>query len=89
MKTFLFLALVFSLGCIITPNNSIAEVYFDKSDSISFKRILNSWPVCIVAVEKDKYAENQWKVTAENGVVYYTNELPQIGDTAFYLFNLY
>lgn len=87
MKAVLSLVLICSFGCISAPSVPIAQAEPDIFDSISFKRIPDSWPICIVSVEKDRQVENQWKVTTENGVVYYTNELPQVGDTAFYLKN--
>jgi hypothetical protein len=48
----------------------------------------NLWPIKVVSVEKS-YEKNtpKWQVVAENGVMYYTNKKPKIGDIAFYINN--
>jgi hypothetical protein len=44
------------------------------------------WPIKVQSVEKsDEKNTPKWQVVAENGVMYYTNKKPKIGDIAFYL----
>jgi len=46
-----------------------------------------AWPIKVVSVERnvDKSIDMKWEVVTENGVMYYTNKKPQIGDVAFCL----
>jgi hypothetical protein len=46
-----------------------------------------AWPIKVVSVERnvDKSIDMKWEVVTENGVMYYTNHKPQIGDVAFCL----
>jgi hypothetical protein len=46
-----------------------------------------AWPIKVVSVERnvDKSIDMKWEVVTENGVMYYTNHKPQIGDIAFCL----
>ena len=46
-----------------------------------------SWPIRVVNVELHDGKEGMWMVTTENGVLYYTNEKPRVGDVAFCLDN--
>ena len=44
------------------------------------------WPIRVQSVEKsDEKNTPKWQVVAENGVMYYTNKKPKVGDIAFYL----
>jgi hypothetical protein len=44
------------------------------------------WSIKVVSVEKSYEKDTpKWQVVAENGVMYYTNKKPKIGDIAFYL----
>jgi len=45
------------------------------------------WPIKVISVERnvDKSINMKWEVVTENGVMYYTNHKPQIGDVAFCL----
>jgi hypothetical protein len=44
------------------------------------------WPIRVQSVEKsDEKNTPKWQVIAENGVMYYTNKKPKVGDIAFYL----
>ena len=43
----------------------------------------NLWPIKVVSVEKN--GNPKWMVTTENGVIYYTNKKPKVGDIAFYI----
>ena len=46
----------------------------------------NLWPIRVVSVEKSYEKDTpKWQVVAENGVMYYTNKKPKIGDIAFYI----
>jgi hypothetical protein len=46
-----------------------------------------AWPIKVVSVERnvDKSIDMKWQVVTENGIMYYTNKKPQIGDVAFCL----
>jgi hypothetical protein len=46
-----------------------------------------AWPIKVVSVERnvDRNIDMKWEVVTENGVMYYTNHKPQIGDVAFCL----
>ena len=46
----------------------------------------NLWPIKVVSVEKSYEKDTpKWRVVAENGVMFYTNNKPKIGDIAFYI----
>lgn len=46
----------------------------------------NLWPIKVVSVEKSYEKDTpKWQVVAENGVMYYTNTKPKVGDIAFYI----
>lgn len=46
----------------------------------------NLWPIKVVSVEKSYEKDTpKWQVVAENGVMYYTNKKPKVGDIAFYI----
>lgn len=47
------------------------------------QKVGNLWPIKVVSVEKN--GNPKWVVTTENGVMYYTNEKPKVGDIAFYI----
>jgi hypothetical protein len=46
-----------------------------------------AWPIKVISVERniDKSIDMKWQVITENGIMYYTNKKPQIGDVAFCL----
>lgn len=43
----------------------------------------NLWPIRVVSVEKN--GNPKWQVVTENGLMYYTNTKPKVGDIAFYI----
>ena len=43
------------------------------------------YPISVIEVNKSTYKGYKWEVIAENGVMYYTNNKPKIGDPAFYI----
>lgn len=46
----------------------------------------NLWPIKVVSVEKSYEKDTpKWQVVVENGVMYYTNKKPKVGDIAFYI----
>ena len=48
----------------------------------------NFCPIKVVSVEKSYEKDTpKWQVVTENGVMYYTNKKPKVGDIAFYLNN--
>jgi hypothetical protein len=46
-----------------------------------------AWPIKVISVKRnmDRNIDLNWEVVTENGVMYYTNKKPQIGDVAFCL----
>ena len=46
-----------------------------------------AWPIRVVSVERnvDKSIDMAWQVITENGIMYYTNNKPAIGQVAFCL----
>ena len=46
-----------------------------------------AWPIKVISVKRnmDRNIDLNWEVVTENGVMYYTNKKPQIGDIAFCL----
>ena len=51
------------------------------------KDTTKAWPIKVISVERniDKSIDMKWQVVTENGIMYYTNKKPQIGDIAFCL----
>ena len=46
----------------------------------------NLWPIKVVSVEKSYEKDTpKWQVVAENGVMFYTNKKPKVGDIVFYI----
>ena len=43
------------------------------------------WPVPIVRVTRARMDGYKWEVESENGIVFYTNHKPEVGDVAFYM----
>jgi hypothetical protein len=44
------------------------------------------WPIRVQSVKKSYEKDTpKWQVVAENGVMYYTNKKPKVGDIAFYI----
>ena len=67
-----------------TPIDGTTVVY---SQPIIPTDTTKAWPIKVVSVERnvDKSIDMKWEVVTENGVMYYTNHKPQIGDIAFCL----
>jgi hypothetical protein len=57
------------------------QPYESKEDSL----IKQLYPICVIEVNKSTYKGYKWEVIAENGLMYYTNKKPKIGDPAFYI----
>lgn len=50
------------------------------------QKSINFWPIKVVSVEKSYEKDTpKWQVVVENGVMYYTNTKPKVGDIAFYI----
>lgn len=63
------------------------ETYGEDTTQINLNEITAPWPIKVKDVRIDPLSGIKYMVTTENGIVYYTNEKPLIGDTAFYLTN--
>jgi hypothetical protein len=90
-KLFLVLSIVGLVACgVVTPQ----PILIPRTDTVmvSPQPIIptdttKSWPIRVISVERniDKSIDMKWQVVAENGIMYYTNKKPQIGDIAFCL----
>ena len=60
------------------------EMYNEDSVKVELNEITPPWPIKVSEVKFDK---TKYMVTCENGLVYYTDNKPNIGDTAFYMTN--
>lgn len=71
-----------------TPKNEL-KIQRNVDDSVSNDTTIVEqkgnliWPIKVVSVEKN--GNPKWMVTTENGVMYYTNKKPKVGDIAFYI----
>ncbi len=43
------------------------------------------YPITVYEVNKSTYGGYKWEVVAENGIMFYTNNKPKIGDVVFYM----
>jgi hypothetical protein len=52
---------------------------------ISISIMAKSWPIRVISVKRnaDKSIDMDWQVVTENGIMYYTNNKPAIGQVAF------
>lgn len=96
MRKLLFLiSLLSSCLPVETNTNPVPEQNTNQSvdgDSIYLFKVDNSSPVTVVKVQKvrnkfGKTVKHKWVVTTENGVLYYTDQKTNVGDTAFYIKN--
>lgn len=90
-KIFLTLSIIGLMACdlITAPPILISRV---DTVNVSPQPIIptdttKAWPIKVISVERnvDKSIDMKWQVVAENGIMYYTNKKPQIGDVAFCL----
>lgn len=92
-KTFLAIAVISLVACNRTTPTSTNVTYIDstipKVKSTVLVDTIKEWPIKVTSVEKnvDKSIDMKWQVVTENGVMYYTNTRPTIGDTAFCIDN--
>jgi hypothetical protein len=88
---FLTLSITGLVACSrITPQPIIiphTDTIIVKPNPIIPTDTTKAWPIKVISVEKnvDKSIDMKWQVMTENGVMYYTNKKPQIGDIAFCL----
>ena len=90
-KIFLTLLSISLISCdLITPQ----PILIPRTDTVIISQqpiiptdTTKAWPIKVVSVERnvDKSIDMKWQVVTENGVMYYTNHKPQIGDVAFCL----
>ena len=90
-KLFLTLLSIGLISCnLITPQ----PILIPRTDTVTISNqpiiptdTTKAWPIKVVSVERnvDKSIDMKWEVVTENGVMYYTNHKPQIGDIAFCL----
>lgn len=63
------------------PTPTPEQTYESEEDSM----LKELYPICVIEVNRSTYKEYKWEVIAENGLMYYTNDKPKIGDPAFYI----
>jgi hypothetical protein len=90
-KLFLVLSIVTLVACnMVTPQ----PILISRVDTVKVSPqpiiptdTTKAWPIRVISVERntDRDIDMAWQVTTENGIMYYTNKKPQIGDVAFCL----
>jgi hypothetical protein len=77
---------------LISRVDTIYKIPIDGTNVLYFYPIIptdttKAWPIKVVSVKRnvDRDIDLNWEVVTENGVMYYTNKKPQIGDIAFCL----
>jgi len=89
----LFLILV-SIGLISCDLITAPPILISRVDTITVSPqpiipidTTKAWPIKVVSVKRnvDRSIDMAWQVVTENGIMYYTNKKPQIGDVAFCL----
>ena len=88
-KVFLTLSIIGLVACnMVTPQ----PILIPRTDTVTVSNQLiiptdttKAWPIRVISVERniDKSIDMKWQVVTENGIMYYTNHKPQIGDIAF------
>lgn len=74
-----------------TPKNELkiqknVDTPVVNDTTIVEQKSINFWPIKVVSVEKSYEKDTpKWQVVVENGVMYYTNTKPKVGDIAFYI----
>lgn len=66
-----------------TPPIEVMTSYPDTSTSM----LEPLFPVPIIRVTKTNMDGMKWEVESENGVIFYTNNKPKVGEVAFYMDN--
>lgn len=95
-KVFLLIAIISLMACNGTTPTSTNVFHMDSLMSRKIEPInpkdgvlieVKAWPIKVISVERnvDKSIDMEWQVVTENGIMYYTNNKPQIGDVAFCL----
>jgi hypothetical protein len=88
-KLFLVLSIITLVACnMITPQ----PILISRVDTVKVSPqpiiptdTIKSWPIRVISVERnvDKSIDMKWQVVTENGIMYYTNNKPTIGQVAF------
>lgn len=92
-KTLLAIAVIGLAACNRTTPTSTNATYIDstipKVESTVLVDTIKEWPIKVISVDKnvDKNINMKWQVVTENGVMYYTNTKPTVGDIAFCIDN--
>jgi hypothetical protein len=88
-KLFLVLSIVTLVACnMVTPQPiliSRVDTVKVSSQPIIPTDTTKAWPIRVISVKRnvDKSIDMAWQVTTENGIMYYTNNKPAIGQVAF------
>jgi hypothetical protein len=56
-----------------------------QMDSTYTDLVEGIYPITVSQVTKSTYEGYKWEVVAENGIMFYTNNKPKIGDVVFYM----
>lgn len=63
----------------------VKETIPPQLDSTYTDLIEGLYPITVTEVLKSDYKGYKWSVVMENGVMFYTNNKPKIGDVVFYM----
>jgi len=88
-KVFLTLSIIGLVACnMVTPQ----PILIPRTDTVTVSNqpiiptdTTKAWPIRVISVERnvDKSIDMKWQVVTENGIMYYTNNKPAIGQVAF------
>ena len=88
------LFLVLSIGLIACDVFTPPPILISRVDTITVSPqpiiptdTTKAWPIKVVSVKRnvDRSIDMAWQVVTENGIMYYTNNKPAIGQVAFCL----
>ena len=90
-KLFLVLSIVTLVACnMVTPQ----PILISRVDTVKVSPqpiiptdTTKAWPIRVISVKRnvDKSIDMKWQVVTENGIMYYTNNKPAIGQVVFCL----
>ena len=63
----------------------VKETVPPQMDSTYTNLVEGLYPITVSEVNKSTYGGYKWEVVAENGIMFYTNNKPKIGDVVFYM----
>ena len=85
MKKLLIIAMLFASCQTNTPEQIIETPALDNSTPDTTSLFTPLYPVPVVRVTKCNMDGMKWEVESENGIVFYTNNKPKVGEIVFYM----